>query len=275
MKSKILLIVLFASVAGLISGCATTRQPLGQEHIRMPDMRPPVCFHSLPLESLFGLKEIAGVRLELPAAWIAQQGFSKIGNQVIPRTTFPAAINGHWGWFIGSRENPFVGVVLIPEIGVNHLTPSDVYLITEKANVYLKIGQEKIDWMSPLDFSPKNDLGRKNLIALLSRFSATEDGTIATDLDERNFVNARKASNIFRRVGGAAPTISSALIIPVVWPFYFGNWVLNAGMTENHLGGSFTASVKDIREYLGDFHESNEKSTIVDALDERSRKEKS
>jgi hypothetical protein len=263
-------------VAVIFSGCATIRQPMGQASVRIPDMRPPVCYNSLPLESLFHVKDIVGIGVSLPADWIARQGFSKIGSQVIQRTTFPVAINGRWGWFIGNQKSPLRGLVLIPEIALNNLIPSDIYLLTEKAEMYLKISKEEIDWRNPIDFSPRNEIGQKNITSLLSRFSATEDGTVATDLNEESFVNARKASNFFRRAGGAMPTISSALIIPVVWPFYVFNWGLNGVMTEVSLGGgSWTASAEDIMGYLKNIPDNNsEKTLILEAL-ERSRKENS
>jgi hypothetical protein len=274
MKKRIQMFLLVGVVAVILSGCATIKQPIGQLNVQVTDMRPPVCYHALPLESFFRIKDIVAVEIKLPADWIARQGFSKIGSQVIRRTTFPAAIGGQWGWFIGDKGSPLMGLVLIPEATPKKLTPSDIYLLTEAADVYLKIGQEKIDWRNPIDFSPRNEIGRKNITTLLSGFSATEDGTVATDLNEGNFVDARKASNFFRRFGGAMPTISSALIVPVTWPFYVFNWGLNGVMTEVSLGGSWTASVEDIWAYLKNIPENSEKTLILEAL-ERSRKEKS
>lgn len=266
--------LLVGVVAIILSGCATIKQPIGQANVQVTDMRPPVCYNSIPLESFFRVKDIVAVKVVLPVDWVARQGFSKIGNRVIRRTTFPAAIGGRWGWFIGDQKSIFTGLVLIPGVVPNNLTPSDIYLLTENADIYLKISKEGIDWRNPLDFSPKNEIGRKNLTALLSRFSATEDGTVATDLSEENFVNARKASNFFRRAGGAMPTISSALIVPVSWPFYVFNWGLNGVMTEVSLGGSCTASAEDIEKYLKKIPDNKEKTLILDAL-KRSRKEKS
>jgi hypothetical protein len=266
--------LLVGVVAIILSGCATIKQPIGQANVQVTDMRPPVCYHAVPLENLFGITVIAAIKVSLPVDWVVHQGFSKIGNQIVPRITFPVAINGRWGWFIRDPENLFTGLVLIPGVEFGNITPSDVYLLTESADIYLKIGKEEIDWVKPFDYSPKNEVGRINIKILLSRFSATEDGTVATDLSEENFVNARKASNFFRRAGGAMPTISSALIVPVSWPFYIFNWGLNGVMTEVALGGSCTASAEDIQKFLEKIPDNKEKTLILDAL-ERSRKEKS
>jgi hypothetical protein len=99
MKKRIEMFLLVGAVAVILSGCATIGRPVGQESVRIPDMRPPVCFHALPLESLFGIKDITGISVSLPADWIARQGFSKIGSQTIMRTTFPAVACPEFGHF--------------------------------------------------------------------------------------------------------------------------------------------------------------------------------